>query len=171
MHLNDGNDDLIWKCVENYEQTNQIRIQATKEDIAHNRNIAIIRLKDHFWSIRCWPPYIVEILLSKDFKRQERLVLATFFHGNGLERFDIVLKIYKFYNRHWNASKEWRKRFYEFGDLFGYLDKVYDLNDSESYRIKSTYYYYSMVSKHMMFYDGSLRAKNGTKIPFIRGRY
>lgn len=65
---------------------------ATKAEIEHKRNLAIIRrvdclhaqefknkLADLFWKIRLWPPFIVSTLLSPNFGYHDRLALAAFF--------------------------------------------------------------------------------------------
>lgn len=146
--------------------------KCTKEEIKHKRNIAKIRridsknrnnfkewFEDVFFPITSWPPYAVEVLLSEDFTYQDRLVLATFFHGNGLFDEKMAHKIVTFYNIY-SSKYDWKQKLYKFSKLWVYLNKTNDMNDPDYSRIRSTYYYYCIRSMRMIYYDGSLRSSN-----------
>lgn len=124
-------------------------------------------MDDSFWSVEKWPPYMLSVLFCDSFQRQERLVLATFLHGNGMNSNILAERLFKFYNPHWNMARIWSKKIFEFTDLWKYLDKANDVRDSESSRIRTQYYFYSMRANHMMFYDGYLRGNGGKRIAYI----
>lgn len=184
--LFDGMDETVMAICEAEEskQENTHRrqlIKNTPEEIKRNRLIALIRrhdsinkggfmrdiLKDMFFPIETWPTFIIEVLLTSDFRYQERLCLATFFHGNGIKDASFAINIIKWYNNNFNCYQLWRQRFYLFEALWKYLDKAEDESDPECYRIKTTYYFYSMIAEHMMYYDGiHLRKKGGTRVVY-----
>lgn len=124
------------------------------------------KLEDVFWPIRMWPTYILEVLVGVDFKRQDRLVLATFLHGNGMMSNVFAERIFKYYNSHWKNDKLWKRRLFEFCELWKFLEKATDRQDPDSFRIRTQYYFYSMTTGHMMFYDGYLRGNHGNRIAY-----
>lgn len=148
-----------------------------RNKITHRHNLAKIRLKDRvnkdimkneledmFWPISQWPAFAVELLLTPCFNYNERLTLATFFHGNGMADATLPIKLIKFYNKYWkhdsNHYHGWKQKFHKFSCLFEYLDKAKDFNDPDYHRIGNKYYYYSMIVKQMLYYNGNKR-KNG----------
>lgn len=191
LEMYDGNDHLFLECMDPDEPklkpkpTLPRKAIATREEINHKRNIAIIRtadrrnknemknkLEDLFWPISDWPPYIVGLLLSPTFNYIERLSLATFFHGNGLRDASLAVTLIQFYNENWRIANhiKWKAKFYKFEKLFDYLDKAYDTADSQYHYIRKTYYFYSMMIKHMLYYNGDKR-KNGNPEPFVQHHY
>lgn len=118
-------------------------------------------IRNMFWCVYEWPAFVVEIMLSCEFKYNDRLTLATFFHGNGLINPDFPIEIFKFYNKYWKTDPEgiWERRFYAFSKVFHYLNKIHDKNDPDGERMSSQYYYYSMVAKHMIYYNGRKRSE------------
>lgn len=172
--------EVFWKKVEKDQKVEQ-------HQIAHRHNLAKIKLKDRadnermkkqigdvFWPIREWPSFAVEILLSPTFNYNERLTFATFFHGNGMKDATWPIQIIRFYNKHWknahNHYHGWKQKFHKFEMLFKYLDKAKDSNDPEYHRIGHTYYYYSMIAKHMLYYNGNKR-KEGNQYEFVVNNY
>lgn len=183
--LNDENDKLLVSAFE----WEEFKIKMKKGEfpakrVRRNRQLAIIRrkdcqdqftfktkLEDIFWPVDKWPGYIIDIMLSDGFNYHDRLSFAAFFHGNGLHRFDIAVDTFKFYNKFWKMTKEWDGRFYEFTKLWEYLDKAFHPHSTEYHRIRSTYYYYSLMENHMLYYDGSKRIMGGMKQPFTTNPY
>lgn len=164
--------DLFWE-----------KVEADKKDehkqITYRHNIAKIKLRDRankngmkqqiadkFWAIDTWPAFIVEVLMSPTFDYNDRLTLATFFHGNGIKKPELPTRVLQFYNRHWMKHYNyWKQKLYKFGKLFEFLDKALDFTDPEFHRMGETYYYYSMIVKHMLYYNGKKR-KNGMPIDY-----
>lgn len=114
-------------------------------------------ISEDFYAVHEWPIYTIEILLSGDFTYSKRLALACFLVGNGLNDAELGIQIFKFYNHHWDAGQRWNRRFVEFRDLFTYLNKPID--DPDSARIRSTYFYYSMESKQTLFFNSESRLR------------
>lgn len=183
--LNDSYDELLANCTEEASkkknETPKPAKTATKAEIQHKRNLAIIRRKDRFdadrfknklddlfWGVHLWPPLILSILLSPDFGYLDRLSLATFFFGNGLENPGIAVQIFKFYNNHWNDYRDWNVRFLKFEKLFEYLAKAHNYNDPDCQRIRFKYYFYSMIADQTMFFDGDVRGPSGQRIKYER---
>lgn len=143
------------------------------KNITYRHNLAKIKLRnqsdqkqmknkieDLFWPISDWPPFVVEVLMSPTLDYNERLKLATFFHGNGIRNPEFPTEIIRFYNRHWmKHHNAWKQKWYKFGKLFEFLDKALDSTDSEYHSMGRTYYYYNMIVKHMLFYNGNKREK------------
>lgn len=198
--LNDGEDNTLCLAFDNYMENNNISknskkipenllytVQNTKKEILHNKLVAKIRLietkkgknisasfknemEDFFYPVECWPNFALEILLSNSFRYQDRLSLATFFYGNGLRDWFMAEKIFKFYNKNWDLSKEWSKRFQEFAALFTYLAQM-NTGIGDGPRLKSQYWYYDIESKVTRFFDGRLRTKNGEKRKYVDAFY
>lgn len=124
-------------------------------------------LEHFFYPTDKWPTYILKVLLGQNFRRQERLTLATFFHGNGMHLNELAMRIFKFYNAFFVCSGLWNKRMREFSDLWKHLDRV--LSDEIS-DMKSSYYYYDMQAGHMMFYSGEIRIGINERENFIEYR-
>lgn len=176
---NDGNDQMLNDCVvlEECKKTKPVQT-ATKAEASHKKNIARTRLMDGrndkvktdismmFWPIESWPAFAVEILFSSDFHYNERLTFATFFHGNGLVDSSLPITILQFYNPN-AVSREWKQKLYKFEKLFQYLDKANDTTDELHSEMTRKYYFYSMINKHMMYYNGDKR-KNGKPENFLR---
>lgn len=149
-------------------------VRNTEKEIKRNRLQAMIRLKnnsrtseakymvelitDHFFAVHEWPSYAIEIMLSPDFKYAKRLALAAFLVGNGLHDATLGEKMFKFYNKHWQNTQIWNRRFGEFRELFKYLNKPDD--DPDSVRVRSTYFYYSMEVKQTLYFNGEIRHRN-----------
>lgn len=185
--LNDGEDEVFHLAVESSSkhipENLLFAVKKTEKEILHNKLVAKIRLingkkgshfkekmEDFFYCIEMWPNYAIEILLSKTFCYQERLSLATFFYGNGLRDGAFAEMILKFYNAHWNHSRERTKRFLQFADLFTYLDQM-NSNTDNGPRLRSQYWYYDIESKLTLFFDGTIRLKNGNKRKFVENKY
>lgn len=173
--LNDGFDGKLFDCVTLEMMTTPEK--ATKAEIDHKRNLARTKRADSrndkikkdiselFWPIESWPAFAVEILYSTDFNYNERITFATFFHGNGLTCPSLPISILYFYNP--NAySRKWKQKLYKFEKLFHYLDKTNDRTDPLHNELIRKYYYYSMINKHMMYYNGEKR-KNGKPDNFV----
>lgn len=191
-HLRDDDDSLVLDAVESHEsQAKKFKLRVETElfwakqekdhkiehhQITHRHNLAKIKLidradnermknviKDVFWPIHQWPAFAVEILMTPTFNYNERLTLATFFHGNGMRDAILPIQLFKYYNQHWKKARNhhngWKQKFYKFKQLFPYLNKAKDFYDPEYYRIGETYYYYSMIAKHMLYYNGNKRKK------------
>lgn len=184
--LYDDNDELLLSAsATNVENSNTVTgFKTTKEkteETAHEKNLAYIRqkdslnsnnvkeiLEDMFSGIDMWPPFIVSILLDTYFGYQARLTLAAFFVGNALISPEIPLVVYKFYNKHWNNSRDWRQRLLKFENLFEYLNKANNSNNPECQHIQSTYYYYNMTVQHMMYFNGDLRVRGGERKKYVQ---
>lgn len=150
-------DNLLHLVENSPKEIEQNRLQAMMRRRNHaNGGQAMSELiADRFYNVLEWPSYILKIVLYPDFVYNNRLALACFFVGNGLNDSDIALDIFKFYNVHWDISQKWNKRFKEFKDLFSYLNKP--PQDPDSFQIRSTYFYYSVEAKQTLHLDGSIR--------------
>lgn len=102
----------------------------------------------------------------------ERLTLATFFHGNGWVSPKKAVQCVEIYNEHAQKGKhrQWKTKFFKFEQLFPYLDRALDRNDESYHRLSKKYYYYSMMTKHMMYYNGEKR-KNAKLQKFVQHEY
>lgn len=109
-------------------------------------------LSDMFYPMDCWPTSILRILSDKNFKRQDRLGLASFFHGNGCMDKFFFAKLVKFHNPFFTVNELWRKRISEFKYLWNPLDNIRNGGNGEQ---QERYYYYNLMTQHMMFYNGN----------------
>lgn len=179
-HKRKMEEELFWNTVEK-------RNRNEHKQITHERNLARIeqadrldynrmklKLEDKFHAIRTWPGFAVDLLLTPTFSYNERLTLATFFHGNGMIDGRRAVSYFQFYNAYWNRQtgdqRQWKQKIFKFEKLFAYLDKANDINDPEYHRLGSKYYYYNMIVKHMMYYNGEKR-KNGKPSDFLEHTY
>lgn len=128
-------------------------------------------MEDVFYPIETWPNFAIEILLSENFRYQERISLATFFYGNGLHDVIMAERILKYYNKHWNFSRHWTQRFREFTALFTYLDAMKTNTDNNGPRLRAQYWYYDIESKLTLFFDGKVRTNDGNKREFVENKY
>lgn len=142
--------------------------------INRNKNIAIIRTKnrrnssiknwiiDHFWPVEEWPDHIVNSLI--DFKYTDRICICNFLYGNGLQLQD-AFKLIAFYHN-WDIHT---KNCYEytFTKLWLRLNEAVQKQHWDYHRITSTYYFYSMISRRVMYFDGTIRL-NGVKINVVQ---
>lgn len=81
------------------------------------------------------------------------------------------MQIIKFYNKHWKKTHNgWKQKFYKFTKLFPFLNKAKDFFDPDYHRIGNTHYYYSMIAKHMLYYNGNKR-KQGNQFEFVVNSY
>lgn len=150
-------------------------VRNSKKEIKRNKLIAKIRLvegkipwiakfkndmSDYFFPIESWPNYAIEIVLTRDFSYGERIGLATFLHGNGLNDKDKALQIFQMYNNSWKWDRRWKIKFEKFQCLFVYLDQIYKVS-VDGPRLKSEYWYYDMNLNLTMFYDGNVRTNRG----------
>lgn len=145
-----------------------IPIKLSKGEVLHNKKIAFIKKKDQknssmkndiedlFWSVTLWPSFILSTLLSKKFGYNDRICLAAFFFGNGLQNPKFASKILKFYNPNYRNVQEWNLRLNKFELLFSYLAKSNQINDPQYNHIRSTYYFYSMIQNRLMYFNGDL---------------
>lgn len=144
--------------------------------IKRNRNIAIMRLSnnknptikgiwlEHFWPPEQWPDHIVNSFM--DFKYTDRICVCNFFYGNGLI-FDNAFAAIRFYHS-WNTS-ELRHYEYQFRLLWLRVDNAVKHIHDDWHRITSTYYFYSMMSRSVMYFDGTLRMY-GNKINILNNQ-
>lgn len=95
------------------------------------------------------------------------MTLATFYVGNGLITPEIPLMTFKIYNKHWDDSDKWQQRFREFGDLFPFLNKANDPNDPDCHRMKTMYYFHSMIAGQSMYFDGDLLVNRNERKKYI----
>lgn len=61
-------------------------------------------------------------------------------------------------------NRLWRHRLVQFSAIFDWLDNP--PSDHQYQEIRSTYFYYNILCKQTMFFDGSVRLKNGEKREF-----
>lgn len=186
--LNDGLDDLLNESYDSVKSTFEIKrsvipenlmfaMRRTKKEIQKNKLLAKIRLierkcphserfknemSDFFFPFDVWPNYAIELLLTNDFGYTERIGLACFFHGNGLRDNLKALRMFMYYNKHWRRDRDWDLRFFKFQELFKYLDQVNKVGE-EGAHIRHRYWYFDINMNLTMFYDGSVRTKNGEK--------
>lgn len=125
------------------------------------------KLAEYFFPIEQWPNRIIEILLSKHFGYGERIALACFIHGNGLTDKDEGLKIFQFYNQFWGPTQIWNIRFRKFRALFGYLDEAYKMDSETGARIREDYHYFDLRLNLVIYYDGSVKTRNGEKRRYL----
>lgn len=171
--------------IESIELFMDVKKPRTREEISNQRNLAKIKqsdrldynrmkiyLEEHFFPIHSWPAFIVALLLSPDFNYHDRLTLATFFHGNGMVDGKRAVRFVQFYNEHSRSKdyRKWKTKLYKFEKLFEFLDKAYNINDPEYHSIRNKYYYYNMIVKHMLYYNGDKR-KNGKPQKFVQNPY
>lgn len=138
--------------------------------IKRNKNIAKMRLlnkKDtsareilieHFWPPDMWPDHVVNSLM--EFKYTDRICVCNFFFGNGLQQ-EVAFKIIAFYHS-WNTAAE-KMYEYTFSQLWLRNQNAVNRIHDDWEQIISSYYFYSMWSRSVMFFDGSIRL-NGRKI-------
>lgn len=141
--------------------------------IQRNRNIALMRTKnrrncfmkvwvaENFWSPDIWPDHIVNCLMK--FQYTDRICICNFLFGNGLQlnnAFDLIA----FYHE-WNLAE--RNHYeYVFSKLWWRLQEAVRKQHPDWHHITSSYYFYSMVNRTVMFFDGTIR-KNGNKINLV----
>lgn len=136
----------------------------SKERILRNRNIALMRLYDkknpdirkmlveHFWQQEDWPDHIVNCFMR--FKYSDRICICNFFFGNGLQ-LNVAFNTIKFYHK-WNWAQE-RSYRYTFTQLWIIVESAVNRVHINSHHILSTYYFYSMNTRSVLFFDGSIR--------------
>lgn len=153
-------------------------VQNTKKEIKRNHLLAKIRyieknkvmwsakfkveMSEYFPCIESWPNYAIELLLSRDFGYHDRIGFACFLHGNLLRDADKAMRIFQIYNRSWTHERDWTTRFLKFQALFTYLDEYLKPTETGA-RIRENYWYYCLNLRLYVFYDGSVRMKDGTK--------
>lgn len=138
--------------------------------IARNRNIGLMRLKDgqnsfirqelteHFWPPEEWPNHVVNCLMN--FKYTDRLCICNFFFGNGLQ-FDLAFQVIHFYhNWTFEERNQYRSTFIA---LWTRIDQAVKRQHENWHYITSHYYFYSMITNTVMFFDGTIRL-HGVKI-------
>lgn len=131
--------------------------------IKRNKNLALMilrnkkdmsvrkMLEDSFWPPEEWPDHIVNCLM--DFKYKDRICVVNFFFGNGCER-NMAFNIIRFYHS-WNRTAE-NMYSYTFNDLWIRIDSAVKRLHVNWHHIISTYYFYSMQSKCVLFFDGHI---------------
>lgn len=131
-----------------------------------NNNIAKMRLLnkkntsvremliEHFWPPDDWPDHVVNSLMA--FKYNDRICVCNFFFGNGLQM-ENTFKVISFYNS-WNSSAA---KMYEYTFTQLWLRNLNAVNRTLDnwHEIISSYYFYSMSSRSVMFLDGSIRLR------------
>lgn len=162
-------DSRIADFVENMAQVEHKRnlVQIRKVDRLDNFSFRI-EFSDLFWPIEDWPPYAVKVLSTNRFAYEERLVFATFLHGNGMRDTELSVKILQTYNRHiqLHSISNQAVKIKKFIALFEYLEKSSDLDDPLYHHIRDTYYYYDMQLKRMVYYSGDLRISRTVRRKF-----
>lgn len=184
--LNDGMDDVLERSMKQLEGEKKVHkipdhllylLQCTKKEIKRKKMVALVRkherqygkhfdelLLDLFWIVEQWPNYIIEIILGRvAFDYSNRLALACFFHGNCFVDVSVIEEMLIFYNKTITNTREWNKRLYEFTKLFDYLNKARN-EDDDGAEIRSKYFFFHMMNKNTMYYDGYIRDKFGNKI-------
>lgn len=158
-------------------------LKRTAQEIRYNHNLTVIKLRNaknyhkfedemdenDFPPLHSWPQYLLDILLTKCFDYQERMVLALFLHGNGMKR-DFAERLFLFYNPHYLNVKYWNNRVQKFTDLFKYFDNANDPSSNEYLFIRNKYYYFNVHAGCVMYYDGYVRGRDGQKIPYNERR-
>lgn len=134
--------------------------------ILRNKNIALMRLKDrrqnsvrklledHFWLPDLWPNHVVNALMN--FKYSDRLCVCNFFFGNGLS-LDHAIKIISFYKQMTETSAADRQIIYTFTKLWERIDSAINKQIDNWHHIQTQYYYYSMNTKQVLFFNGDIR--------------
>lgn len=125
--------------------------------IKRNRNLAIVRTKnrsnnfikiwisEHFWPMEEWPDHIINGLI--DFKYSDRICICNFLYGNGVQLQD-AFRLIAFYHNCYE---------YTFIKLYIRLNEAVQKQHWDYHRITSIYYFYSMISRRVMYFDGSIR--------------
>lgn len=136
----------------------------TAVHIKRNRNIASMRLKnrcnqsvrkfiiEHFWIPEEWPDHIVNSLI--DFRYNDRICICNFFFGNGMQ-LDDAFQIIAFYHN-WNSSTLKHYQI-QFSDLWTRIETAVKRIHDNWEHITSTYYFYSMIERAVLFFNGNLR--------------
>lgn len=141
--------------------------------IRRNRNIGLMRLLDkknscvremlveHFWPPEDWPDHIVNCLM--EFKYPDRLCVCNFFFGNGmqLERAFVVIRFY-----HTCKISEENAYKYTFTQLWTRVETAVQRTNDNWHHIVSTYYFYSMHTRCVVFFDGHIRLY-GSKVNIV----
>lgn len=153
------NNDIFLKKTVGIEHKRNL-VQISKADRSNGYRLKC-DLMDEFWKIDVWPPYVVKVLLLSRFNYKDRLVLATFLHGNAMRNKEMAIRIVTTYNQPFKLmpTQDQNRKLSKFSALFEYLDKSDDKNDAMYEHIRTTYYYYDMRVKHMMYYNGKKRKK------------
>lgn len=128
------------------------------------RNIALMRLRDrsdqsvknmfneHFWPIETWPDHIVNSFV--DFKYKDRIRVCNFFFGNGLQM-NFAFSAINFYHS-WNETTK-KQYQYTFENLWLRIENAIKHNLHNWHHIVSSYYFYSMISRTVMYFDCHIR--------------
>lgn len=154
------------------EETERFRLRAkilTKCRTKRGGAFIVSQINENFFKIDMWPLFIYKILLKSKFGYHDRLSYATFFHGNGWEDKDMLLAVFEFFNEAYKKEQHYHSKVYRFFKIFDYL-KLMNGNDEQAYRIRSSYWFYSMFTNNTMYYDGYVRAPNGEKVLYISHR-
>lgn len=145
----------------------------TNIHIRRNRNIALMRLRDktdasfknifieHFWPIESWPDHIVNSFI--DFKYTDRICICNFFLGNGLQ-LEYAFGAISFYHS-WNETTKKHYK-YTFEQLWLRIENAVKRVHHNWNHIVSSYYFYSMISRSVMYFDGHIRM-HGKKINVV----
>lgn len=132
--------------------------------ITRNGNITRMRLRDntdntirdffeeHFWIPEQWPDHIVNCLI--DFRYTDRICMCNFFFGNGIQ-FEDAFRIITFYHD-WNQSTTTSYR-NVFRALWTRIESAVNRLHENWQHIISTYYFYSMIVRAVLFFNGNLR--------------
>lgn len=141
----------------------------TKERIERNRNIALMRLKDRtdssarrmveelFWPPEIWPDHIVNCFMK--FKYNDRICICNFFFGNGMQLIH-AFRLIKFHHS-WSIATENRYS-YTFTQLWIRIESAVERTHLNWEHIISSYYFYSMCYRCVMFFDGHIRVYGTT---------
>lgn len=145
----------------------------TKERIQRNRNIAVMRLNDKkdrsvramveemFWPPEIWPDHIVNCMMN--FKYRDRICVCNFLFGNGMQ-LRHAFTLVKFHHP-WRISEE-NYYNYIFTNLWIRIESAVQRIHPNWNEIISTYYFFSMYARCVMFFDGNVRLY-GTKINIL----
>jgi hypothetical protein len=118
-------------------------------------------ISEWFHPVEIWPKSILETIVKSQINHKNRLYIATFFHGNGLRDPLLAWNIIKFYNVAYQDSKIWQRKFVDFTNTWSFLDNGANPNSSNHMLFATKYYFYCLINKHELYYNGYLR-KNGT---------
>lgn len=134
--------------------------------ISEDRHFANL-IADRFYYPRVWPLYILEIVLSNDFGYNNRLKLACFFYGNGMQSPSGALWIYRRLNPVLRTvpyakllnNKAWVQRSSQFSRVFNYLATYIDTSFGDHHFIGDTYFYYCMERGGTYYFDGIMKER------------
>lgn len=137
---------------------------ASISQMSRDRNIEFMHLRDvrnpsireslleRFWPPEEWPNHVINCLIN--FKYTDRICVTNFFFGNGLQ-FEQAFNLICFYHD-WNfsATNQYRRTF---RGTWTRIEQAVKRQHENWADIVSNYYFYSMFTKSVLYFDGSIR--------------